>query len=58
MVFPKPSLRVLVKFKQYFIKKFYIHAIYSLSMDTGFDSKLKAYMKVISCFRYILYNMW
>ena len=43
--------------KQYFIEIFYIHAIYTLPMDTGFDSKLKAYMKVISYFRYNLYNM-
>ena len=35
-------------FKQYFIEIFYIHAINTLSMDTGFDCKLKAYMKVIS----------
>ena len=32
----------------------YIHCQW---MYTGFDSKLKAYMKVISCFRYNLYNM-
>ena len=38
------------------IEIFYIHAIYTLSIDTGFDSKLKAYMKDISCFKYNLYN--
>ena len=32
-----------------FIEIFYIRAIYTLTMDTGSDSKLKAYMKVISC---------